>query len=357
MNIRPIAVVLAAAFLNCCVHSPANVATELAAADNKCTVRRFDSAAAKVDCLSRVESPVIQKDMPFAINSYWNFQAKRLRAATEFDRDTAPVQAAWKRFHNETQQAAAVLAEREPNFADGNATLRKELNKASIEGVCPQTQLIGRMNCFNEIMRPIWERHANNTLAYYDAFHAKRMQFARDYDAVSAQFAAPSAVERYNGRIRQALADFLINVSDERKAAEQQAAERRAEAQARTAEAANRLADFIDNLAVATLGAVAVVATARAEGDAAALRALNASRSLGGFSTTPSGSVDLRNRDIDQLLGSGPTTETTVSSRPNPIGGFDFSNGISSRPNPLGGYDYSDGRSCRPNPLGGTDCR
>ena len=46
-----------------------------------------------------------------------------------------------------------------------------------------------------------------------------------------------------------------------------------------------------------------------------------------------------------------------VSSRPNPAGGYDYSNGISSRRNPLGGYDYSNGVTCRPNPLGGMDCR
>jgi hypothetical protein len=46
-----------------------------------------------------------------------------------------------------------------------------------------------------------------------------------------------------------------------------------------------------------------------------------------------------------------------VSSRPNPAGGYDYSSGLSSRPNPVGGYDYSNGVSCRPNPVGGMDCR
>lgn len=46
-----------------------------------------------------------------------------------------------------------------------------------------------------------------------------------------------------------------------------------------------------------------------------------------------------------------------VSSRPNPTGGMDYSNGVTSRPNPLGGMDYSNGVTCRPNPLGGMDCR
>jgi hypothetical protein len=49
--------------------------------------------------------------------------------------------------------------------------------------------------------------------------------------------------------------------------------------------------------------------------------------------------------------------QSAFTSRPNPLGGFDYSNGVYSRPNPLGGYDYSNGASCRPNPMGGMDCR
>jgi hypothetical protein len=47
---------------------------------------------------------------------------------------------------------------------------------------------------------------------------------------------------------------------------------------------------------------------------------------------------------------------SNISSRANPLGGFDYSNGVSSRRNPFGGYDYSNGITCRPNPLGGMDC-
>jgi hypothetical protein len=46
-----------------------------------------------------------------------------------------------------------------------------------------------------------------------------------------------------------------------------------------------------------------------------------------------------------------------VSSRPNPLGGYSYSNGTYSQPNPLGGYSYSNGVTCRPNPQGGMDCR
>jgi hypothetical protein len=49
--------------------------------------------------------------------------------------------------------------------------------------------------------------------------------------------------------------------------------------------------------------------------------------------------------------------QSTFTSRRNPTGGFDYSNGVTSRPNPMGGYDYSNGVSCRPNPMGGMDCR
>jgi len=48
--------------------------------------------------------------------------------------------------------------------------------------------------------------------------------------------------------------------------------------------------------------------------------------------------------------------QNTVTSKPNPFGGYDFSNGVTSRPNPQGGMDYSNGVSCRPNPQGGMYC-
>jgi hypothetical protein len=48
--------------------------------------------------------------------------------------------------------------------------------------------------------------------------------------------------------------------------------------------------------------------------------------------------------------------QNTVTSKPNPFGGYDFSNGVTSRPNPQGGIDYSNGVSCRPNPQGGMYC-
>jgi hypothetical protein len=64
--------------------------------------------------------------------------------------------------------------------------------------------------------------------------------------------------------------------------------------------------------------------------------------------------IHQQNQDMNNIIGG---TNSSISSRPNPMGGYNYSNGISSRPNPLGGYDYSNGMSCRPNPLGGMDCR
>lgn len=46
----------------------------------------------------------------------------------------------------------------------------------------------------------------------------------------------------------------------------------------------------------------------------------------------------------------------TVTAKPNPLGGYDYSNGVTSRPNPQGGIDYSNGVSCRPTPQGGMYC-
>jgi len=59
------------------------------------------------------------------------------------------------------------------------------------------------------------------------------------------------------------------------------------------------------------------------------------------------------NEDMN-ASGIGPTYET--SSRPNPVGGYDYSNGIQSRANPSGGFTYSNGVTCVPNPSGGVDC-
>jgi hypothetical protein len=53
----------------------------------------------------------------------------------------------------------------------------------------------------------------------------------------------------------------------------------------------------------------------------------------------------------------GVGVSSGVSSRPNPLGGYDYSNGVTSRANPFGGYDYSNGVTCRRNPFGGLDCR
>lgn len=60
---------------------------------------------------------------------------------------------------------------------------------------------------------------------------------------------------------------------------------------------------------------------------------------------------------LSRAIHGGNINPPAVSSRANPLGGFDYSNGVTSRPNPLGGMDYSNGVSCRPNPVGGVDCR
>jgi hypothetical protein len=47
----------------------------------------------------------------------------------------------------------------------------------------------------------------------------------------------------------------------------------------------------------------------------------------------------------------------SVSSQPNRLGGYDYSNGLRSMRNNFGGYDYSNGVRCVPNNLGGMDCQ
>jgi hypothetical protein len=53
----------------------------------------------------------------------------------------------------------------------------------------------------------------------------------------------------------------------------------------------------------------------------------------------------------------GQSQQRSFSTRPNPLGGYDYSNGLSSRRNPMGGQDFSNGVSCQPGPLGGYSCR
>lgn len=59
----------------------------------------------------------------------------------------------------------------------------------------------------------------------------------------------------------------------------------------------------------------------------------------------------------EQMDSAGGSSAPGVTSRPNPVGGYDYSNGVTSRANPQGGYDYSNGVTCRRNPFGGLDCR
>ena len=70
------------------------------------------------------------------------------------------------------------------------------------------------------------------------------------------------------------------------------------------------------------------------------------------------GAADYQNCLYREQMNSVPNPAANgVSSRPNPLGGFDYSNGVTSRANPQGGYDYSNGVTCRRNPFGGLDCR
>ena len=59
----------------------------------------------------------------------------------------------------------------------------------------------------------------------------------------------------------------------------------------------------------------------------------------------------------EDLGAAGGSSAPGITSRPNPLGGYDYSNGVTSRANPQGGYDYSNGVTCRRNPFGGMDCR
>ena len=59
----------------------------------------------------------------------------------------------------------------------------------------------------------------------------------------------------------------------------------------------------------------------------------------------------------EMMASTSANQSQTLTSRPNPQGGYDYSNGVTSRPNPQGGYNYSNGVTCQRNPFGGQDCR
>ena len=70
------------------------------------------------------------------------------------------------------------------------------------------------------------------------------------------------------------------------------------------------------------------------------------------------GSSNYQQCAYNEMMGNtGGNSQQTITSRPNPQGGYDYSNGATSRANPQGGYDYSNGTTCRRNPFGGLDCR
>jgi hypothetical protein len=68
------------------------------------------------------------------------------------------------------------------------------------------------------------------------------------------------------------------------------------------------------------------------------------------------GSIDFQRCAHNEMVGNAGSAPG-ITSRPNPQGGYDYSNGVTSRANPLGGFDYSNGVTCRRNPFGGLDCR
>jgi hypothetical protein len=261
----PIASFLILSLVAGCVHPGVSVDDQLAAADNKCHAPSFVSASDKIGCFSQNEVPIIEREAPFALAAYSVFDDKRMAAAAELDRDAAPALAAWKGFADGVNQAAAVLVAREPDFGNQNGKLRKDISGASPETVCRQSLLVERMTCFSEITRPIWQRDAPNTMPYYDKFQAKRIQFAQNYDTLIASTGTMVLIDRYQERIKGALREFRAAAVRAAQIARQQAAAQQEAERARAAEAADRLANFIGEMAEGALTAAAMAAAARAD--------------------------------------------------------------------------------------------
>jgi hypothetical protein len=85
------------------------------------------------------------------------------------------------------------------------------LKEAKAPSVCPQKTLSEQVNCIGSIWRPIWERDAPETIAYYDEYQQKHLGFAHDFDASGALETSKRAGEYLTTGMKQAIAEFREN--------------------------------------------------------------------------------------------------------------------------------------------------
>ena len=211
---------------------------DLIAADKKCS-HAWTNAIAQVDCYDSVEMPVIQRDAPVALQAFEAFSAKRKLLVQRFDDENAAYREAANRANLGVAEASAILAAHEPRVTDENSALGKEIKSVFLTLPCASKLMLDRVKCEFSIGRPIWERDAPETLAYYDQFRNKRLELAREYDAAMARTTAAHsiAVDHLKSGMKQVIDEFKSNAQQavqQQRAAEAQSAAEQARRNAET---------------------------------------------------------------------------------------------------------------------------
>jgi hypothetical protein len=170
-------------------------------------------------CLDSVEEPIFEKQFPVALDAFRQFSAKRRYLAQQADTMNAPGIAASAKYQASDADAIAVLKAHEPKAAEPNSILNKEIAALKAPAACKQETMVEQTNCIANIVRPVWERNAPDTIHYYDEWRKKRLEFARIYDATGAKESKKRAVEFLLPGIRQALAEFRENAQRDIQAA------------------------------------------------------------------------------------------------------------------------------------------
>jgi hypothetical protein len=182
-----VASAFAIASSGCALNSPAQLRQDLVDAGKQCSARTdWTSWTAIADCYNATEEQAIRQKVPAALDAYQRFSEKRRHLAEQADIINAKGMEQGAILRSKSAEAVAVLKAHEPKLADNNSTLSKEMTGANIRSVCPINSASERQICAGNIAKPIWERDAPDTIAYFDEFQRKQLEFARNFDASGA---------------------------------------------------------------------------------------------------------------------------------------------------------------------------
>jgi hypothetical protein len=213
-----------------CATNLGQAKNELSNAAKTCAERQWPDVASHMACLDIVEAPIIQKRIPSALASFNAFAAKRRYLAQQADIMNAKAIKAAKPYRLGLNEAVAILRSHEPKFADANSTLFREWMAANPSLVCKQETAVARGECGRDILRPIWERDAPDTIVYFDEFQKKNIELSRKFDANTSPEAAKRARAYFAQGMKEALAEWKENANRDIQAANQQDAVARAQA-------------------------------------------------------------------------------------------------------------------------------